>query len=540
MSVWLDSRSRPTLTRLTQLYSDSNSDVALEFFNISQEILDEIELARKQKLLISRDCQRNELSDPAPQASQQKQQPAPQESCFTPKPPGEVYREYAPKPGTFDLERITEVKESPSTEARENRMFPFGQKPFEFHWDRRLEQHPAKKNYLDELKSKSFKKPDSSPPKGYSRARAMAYKPPEEAHPGSAWQGRPLHSERPSVSSSPRCDTVSPKKDMKRVKLSQPPPIHTQKKRPPSEAAKDKRREYEKPWRVEKPEKPGKGKPASSEFLQHVYPGGEGPDAHLIQMLEREVIDRNPNISFDDIAALEDAKDIIQESVLLPLMLPSYFVGIRKPRKGVLLFGPPGTGKTMLAKAVASRGKTTFFNVHSSSLASKWKGDSEKMVRVGANHPSCSSRWPASTPRPPFSSTRSTASPGTAQTASTKPAESTRQLTQGQVGAAGSDRWRGCRVRMQAGRKAEKRHRPRRDEPALGPGPGDHPAARQAHLYRRLTQTSLCPTKQAGSDFSRSCSKTCGSKTTSTGSTWCGTRRSTPATTSRTSAETPR
>ena len=125
-----------------------------------------------------------------------------------------------------------------------------------------------------------------------------------------------------------------------------------------------------------------KGQNGKSDFLLSRYPDGNGPDSELIEMLEREVVDTNPNVSFNDIAELSQAKKALQEAVLLPLIIPDYFKGIRRPWRGVLLYGPPGTGKTMLAKALATQGKTTFFNVHSSSFASKWRGESEKLVRI--------------------------------------------------------------------------------------------------------------------------------------------------------------
>ena len=80
-------------------------------------------------------------------------------------------------------------------------------------------------------------------------------------------------------------------------------------------------------------------------------------------MVEREVMEKNPNVKFEDLAELEGAKNTLKEAVLLPLLMPDFFRGIRRPWKGVLLYGPPGTGKTLLAKALATQGKTTFFNV---------------------------------------------------------------------------------------------------------------------------------------------------------------------------------
>jgi katanin p60 ATPase-containing subunit A1 len=79
---------------------------------------------------------------------------------------------------------------------------------------------------------------------------------------------------------------------------------------------------------------------------------------------------------------LGEAKRLLREAVVMPARFPQFFTGLLKPWRGVLLYGPPGTGKTMLAKAVATECGTTFFNISASSIVSKWRGDSEKLVRV--------------------------------------------------------------------------------------------------------------------------------------------------------------
>ncbi|XP_062333759.1 katanin p60 ATPase-containing subunit A-like 2 [Osmerus eperlanus] len=102
----------------------------------------------------------------------------------------------------------------------------------------------------------------------------------------------------------------------------------------------------------------------------------------LAAIISRDIYLNNPNVHWDDIIGLQAAKRLVKEAVVYPIKYPQLFTGILSPWKGLLLFGPPGTGKTLLAKAVATECNTTFFNISASSIVSKWRGDSEKLVRV--------------------------------------------------------------------------------------------------------------------------------------------------------------
>lgn len=104
-------------------------------------------------------------------------------------------------------------------------------------------------------------------------------------------------------------------------------------------------------------------------------------------------------MSFDDVVGLEAAKTALQEAVIFPVQYPRLFRGRRRPWAGILLYGvrslfppplpkcislfkPPGTGKSYLAKAIATECKNTFISVTAADLLSKWLGDAEKNVKA--------------------------------------------------------------------------------------------------------------------------------------------------------------
>ncbi|EOA33632.1 hypothetical protein CARUB_v10019795mg [Capsella rubella] len=128
-----------------------------------------------------------------------------------------------------------------------------------------------------------------------------------------------------------------------------------------------------------------KNEPEKAAEPEKVTPKQEvPPDNEFEKRIRPEVIPAEEiNVTFEDIGALDDIKESLQELVMLPLRRPDLFTGgLLKPCRGILLFGPPGTGKTMLAKAIAREAGASFINVSMSTITSKWFGEDEKNVRA--------------------------------------------------------------------------------------------------------------------------------------------------------------
>ena len=96
----------------------------------------------------------------------------------------------------------------------------------------------------------------------------------------------------------------------------------------------------------------------------------------------REIYLEVPEVSWDEVGGLEEVKERLKESIEWPLTKPEMFehFGINPPR-GIVLFGAPGTGKTLIAKAIANEAKANFITIKGPELISKWVGESEKAIR---------------------------------------------------------------------------------------------------------------------------------------------------------------
>jgi len=102
----------------------------------------------------------------------------------------------------------------------------------------------------------------------------------------------------------------------------------------------------------------------------------------IVPTAMREVYIEAPNIHWEDIGGLEDVKERLREMIEWPLKNPEKFkkIGIKPPR-GMLLYGPPGCGKTLLAKAVATESEANFISIRGPEIFSKWVGESERAIR---------------------------------------------------------------------------------------------------------------------------------------------------------------
>lgn len=101
------------------------------------------------------------------------------------------------------------------------------------------------------------------------------------------------------------------------------------------------------------------------------------------QRLEQTVLSEKPSVHFDDIAGLSEAKEQIKEAIIYPFLFPDEYqhFGI-DPGGGILLYGPPGCGKTMLAAAAAAECDAVFINLKASDIKNMYVGESEKNIKA--------------------------------------------------------------------------------------------------------------------------------------------------------------
>jgi SpoVK/Ycf46/Vps4 family AAA+-type ATPase len=183
---------------------------------------------------------------------------------------------------------------------------------------------------------------------------------------------------RKPLTSSPSSNQPAPIKPNPRHPLPKPPvdPVQSMSSADESSPSDNEDEEEEE----EPPPSPSTTFRVFSHRVMSSLPRGIDPAA-ATQILN-DILITGDEVHWTDIAGLNAAKNALKENVVYPFLRPDLFLGLREPARGMLLFGPPGTGKTMLARAVATESKSTFFAISASSLVSKFLGESEKLVRA--------------------------------------------------------------------------------------------------------------------------------------------------------------
>ncbi len=122
--------------------------------------------------------------------------------------------------------------------------------------------------------------------------------------------------------------------------------------------------------------------PADSDEQTEAYPTESDQDVQRVrQMVDATIVVERPDTRMSDVVGLDDVKQTIEEAVIAPMTRPELFAArARRPWRGVLLYGPAGCGKTLVARAVAAEVSATFFNVSAANIVSKWLGESERLV----------------------------------------------------------------------------------------------------------------------------------------------------------------
>lgn len=141
--------------------------------------------------------------------------------------------------------------------------------------------------------------------------------------------------------------------------------------------------QYSKPKTAVNPKKPEKNQKMPEEKKQKNGAIAKY-SSELREIIEGSILQKSNFIKWEDLVGLDHMKKKMQECIVLPIRNPKLFTGLLSPSKGILLFGPPGNGKTMVAKAVATQcgDEVTFFNMSAGALTSRYFGDSEKLVKA--------------------------------------------------------------------------------------------------------------------------------------------------------------